>query len=79
MQLTRQPGGLRVPLGVLDHPARQWQGLWILDLTRAGGHAAVICGTQSGKTTLLRSLVLSALDAGKMREQDSHLGIVIVR
>ncbi|MFD3976677.1 type VII secretion protein EccCa [Streptomyces cyaneofuscatus] len=50
---------LRVPVGLLDDPAKQWQGKWFLDLTVAGGHAAVIGGPQSGKTTLLRSLVLS--------------------
>ncbi|MFF6995169.1 type VII secretion protein EccCa [Streptomyces sp. NPDC008313] len=50
---------MRVPLGVLDDPARQWQGRWELDLTVAGGHVAVIGGPQSGKTTLLRTLALS--------------------
>ncbi|MFI1248346.1 type VII secretion protein EccCa [Streptomyces anulatus] len=49
----------RVPVGLLDDPAKQWQGQWFLDLTTAGGHAAVIGGPQSGKTTLLRTLVLS--------------------
>ena len=44
-------GNLRVPLGLLDDPARQWQGVWALDLTAAGGHLAVIGGPQSGKTT----------------------------
>lgn len=56
---TRQRGPLLVPLGLLDDPAKQWQGQWSLDLTVAGGHAAVIGGPQSGKTTLLRTLVLS--------------------
>ncbi|MEV4505003.1 type VII secretion protein EccCb [Streptomyces klenkii] len=55
----RRPGALRVPLGVLDDPARQWQGPWDLDLTVAGGHVAVIGGPQSGKTTLLRTIALS--------------------
>ncbi|WP_436786530.1 type VII secretion protein EccCa [Yinghuangia sp. YIM S10712] len=50
---------MRVTLGLLDDPARQWQGRWMLDLTRAGGHIAVIGGPQTGKTTLLRTLVLS--------------------
>ncbi len=50
---------LQVPLGLLDDPTKQWQGEWFLDLTVAGGHAAVIGGPQSGKTTLLRTLVLS--------------------
>ncbi|MGW9303875.1 type VII secretion protein EccCa [Streptomyces cyaneofuscatus] len=62
MRLTGAgPSGrpLRVPVGLLDDPAKQWQGQWFLDLTVAGGHAAVIGGPQSGKTTLLRTLVLS--------------------
>ncbi|MCH0539324.1 type VII secretion protein EccCa [Streptomyces sp. MUM 203J] len=59
MQLRRRRGPLRVPLGLLDDPTKQWQGEWFLDLTVAGGHAAVIGGPQSGKTTLLRTLVLS--------------------
>ncbi|WP_431043426.1 type VII secretion protein EccCa [Streptomyces sp. P1-3] len=59
MGFSRRTGVLRVPLGLLDDPARQWQGPWILDLTVAGGHAAVIGGPQSGKTTLLRTLALS--------------------
>ncbi|MFF6780065.1 type VII secretion protein EccCa [Streptomyces sp. NPDC012510] len=59
LRLTASEGPLRVPLGVLDDPAKQWQGHWVLDLTVAGGHAAVIGGPQSGKTTLLRTLALS--------------------
>ncbi|GAB2446163.1 type VII secretion protein EccCa [Streptomyces incanus] len=59
LHLARATGGMRVPLGVLDDPARQWQGRWELDLTTAGGHVVVIGGPQSGKTTLLRTLVLS--------------------
>ncbi|MBX9395113.1 type VII secretion protein EccCa [Streptomyces sp. TRM72054] len=59
MQLAKRSGPLRVPLGVLDDPTKQWQGQWYLDLTLAGGHAAVIGGPQSGKTTLLRTLALS--------------------
>ncbi|MEU0671803.1 type VII secretion protein EccCa [Streptomyces sp. NPDC006172] len=59
LRLAHATGGMRVPLGVLDDPARQWQGRWVLDLTTAGGHVAVIGGPQSGKTTLLRTLVLS--------------------
>ncbi|XIE77684.1 type VII secretion protein EccCb [Streptomyces sp. SBR177] len=59
MRLTERRGPLHVPLGLLDDPAKQWQGAWYLDLTVAGGHVAVIGGPQSGKTTLLRTLVLS--------------------
>ncbi|MFF9685792.1 type VII secretion protein EccCa [Streptomyces sp. NPDC014623] len=59
LQLAGRRSPLRVPLGLLDDPAGQWQGQWYLDLTAAGGHAAVIGGPESGKTTLLRTLVLS--------------------
>ncbi|GGU07302.1 type VII secretion protein EccCa [Streptomyces violascens] len=59
LQLAHRPGPMRVPLGLLDDPGRQWQGPWTLDLTVAGGHVAVIGGPQSGKTTLLRTLALS--------------------
>ncbi|MFJ7419836.1 type VII secretion protein EccCa [Streptomyces uncialis] len=55
----RRGAPMKVPLGVLDAPARQWRGPWELDLTVAGGHTAVIGGPQSGKTTLLRTLALS--------------------
>ncbi|MGW2081802.1 type VII secretion protein EccCb [Streptomyces sp. NPDC001939] len=59
LRLPRPQGPLHIPIGILDDPARQWQQPWNLDLTTAGGHVAVIGGPQSGKTTLLRTLVLS--------------------
>ncbi|GGX29024.1 type VII secretion protein EccC [Streptomyces malachitofuscus] len=59
LRLARRGDLLHVPLGTLDDPARQWQQPWLLDLTVAGGHVAVIGGPQSGKTTLLRALTLS--------------------
>lgn len=59
LRLTHTGSPLQVPLGVLDDPARQWQGPWVHDLNTAGGHTAVIGGPASGKTTLLRTLALS--------------------
>ncbi len=59
LHLPHRPGPMRVPLGLLDDPARQWQGPWTVDLTVAGGHVAVIGGPQSGRSTLLRTLVTS--------------------
>jgi S-DNA-T family DNA segregation ATPase FtsK/SpoIIIE len=53
-----RPSGLRVPLGLLDDPARQWQGPWLVDLTASGGHLAVLGGPGSGKSTALRTLAL---------------------
>ncbi|MBA9006727.1 type VII secretion protein EccCa [Thermomonospora cellulosilytica] len=59
MRLPVRNRPLQVPIGLLDDARRQWQGVWNLDLTAAGGHVAVIGGPQTGKTTLLRTLVLS--------------------
>ncbi|MFZ3560808.1 type VII secretion protein EccCa [Streptomyces sp. BH055] len=62
MRLPHDGRPLHVPLGLLgllDDPARQLQQPWLLDLTVAGGHTAVIGGPASGKTTLLRTLTLS--------------------
>lgn len=50
--------GLRIPIGLLDDPAKQWQDTWFVDLAAAGGHVVVLGGPQSGKTTFLRTLVL---------------------
>ena len=52
-------GHLRVPLGLLDDPARQRQVPWVLDLTRAGGHVALIGAPQTGRTTALWTLAAS--------------------
>jgi S-DNA-T family DNA segregation ATPase FtsK/SpoIIIE len=54
------PGGLRIALGLLDEPAEQRQGPLLLDLTAAGGHLAVLGAPQTGKSNLLRTLIISA-------------------
>jgi len=59
LRLAHRDGSMRIPLGILDDPAKQRQQPWLLDLTVAGGHTAVIGGPQAGKTTLLRTLALS--------------------
>ena len=50
---------LRFPIGLLDDPGKQWQGLWELDLTRSGGNLIFLGGPASGKTTALRTTALS--------------------
>ncbi|GAB3564349.1 type VII secretion protein EccC [Spelaeicoccus albus] len=52
-------GGLTVPIGLLDNPAKQWQAAWNLDLTHAGGNLVLIGGPQSGKSTALRTIIAS--------------------
>ena len=52
-------GSLRVPVGLLDDPARQWQGVWELDLAANGGNTVIVGAPQSGKSTALRTIVAS--------------------
>ncbi|WP_018351755.1 type VII secretion protein EccC [Longispora albida] len=52
-------GQLRVPVGIVDKPYEQRRDPMYLELDGAGGHVAVVGGPQSGKSTLLRSLIAS--------------------
>ncbi|GAA1481692.1 type VII secretion protein EccC [Gordonia sinesedis] len=54
------PGPLRVPVGIVDRPYEQRRDLHVLDLSGAAGNVAVVGGPQSGKSTALRTLILSA-------------------
>jgi S-DNA-T family DNA segregation ATPase FtsK/SpoIIIE len=49
---------MRVPVGLLDDPARQKQEPWVVDLTRGGGHLAVFGAPQTGRSTFLRTLAV---------------------
>jgi S-DNA-T family DNA segregation ATPase FtsK/SpoIIIE len=50
-------GGLVVPVGVVDKPFEQRRDPLVLDLAGSAGHVMVVGAPQSGKSTLLRSLV----------------------
>ena len=51
---------LTIAIGLTDDPATQAQRPLTVDLTRAGGHLVVIGAPQSGRSTLLRTLAVSA-------------------
>ena len=53
-------GRLAVPVGLLDRPSDQRQDPLVVDLAAAGGHLAVLGAPQTGKSTFLRTLVISA-------------------
>jgi DNA segregation ATPase FtsK/SpoIIIE, S-DNA-T family len=48
---------LRVPVALTDRPFDQRRDLLTLDLASAAGHVAIVGGPQSGKSTLLRTLL----------------------
>ncbi|GIG09244.1 type VII secretion protein EccCa [Catellatospora coxensis] len=48
---------LRVPVGVVDRPTEQRRDLLVADLNGAGGHVGIGGSPQSGKSTLLRTLI----------------------
>ncbi|MFJ8929751.1 type VII secretion protein EccCa [Streptomyces sp. NPDC102364] len=50
-------GRLRVPVGLVDTPFEQRRDPLVVDLSGAGGHVAVAGGSQSGKSTLARTLI----------------------
>ncbi|TCO65379.1 type VII secretion protein EccCa [Actinocrispum wychmicini] len=52
-------GRLQVPLGIIDKPFEQRRDLLWADFSGAAGHAAVVGGPQSGKSMMLRTLVMS--------------------
>ncbi|MBO3743554.1 type VII secretion protein EccCa [Actinoplanes flavus] len=50
-------GRLQVPIAVVDKPREQMRDVMWLQLAGAAGHVAVVGGTQSGKSTALRTLI----------------------
>jgi S-DNA-T family DNA segregation ATPase FtsK/SpoIIIE len=56
----KRRGRLRIPMGLLDKPAEQWQGPLELDLSGGGGHVAIMGAPQSGKSGALRALITGA-------------------
>ncbi len=66
---------MKVPLGVADHPSRQAQGVFALDLVDAG-HVALYGASGSGKSTLLRTLAVSlSHEAERVPEAAAIYGI----
>ncbi|MFI0813995.1 type VII secretion protein EccCa [Streptomyces sp. NPDC021098] len=52
-----RPGGLVVPVGLIDKPYEQRRDILYRDFSGAAGHMLVVGGPQSGKSTLMRTLV----------------------
>ncbi|MFJ1751863.1 type VII secretion protein EccCa [Kitasatospora sp. NPDC088134] len=61
-------GDLTVPVGVVDKPFQQQRDLLTADLSGAGGHVGIAGGPQSGKSTLVRTLVAGLALTNSPRE-----------
>ncbi len=57
-QDDRQP--LRFALGIMDEPRRHRQATWGVDVSGAGGNIGIGGAPQTGKSTLLQTMMLSA-------------------
>ncbi len=54
------PKPLRFPLGIMDEPRRHLQEVWAVDLSGAGGNIGIGGAPQTGKSTLLQTMMISA-------------------
>ena len=54
------PQPLRLALGIMDEPRHHRQAVWGVDVSGAGGNIAIGGSPQTGKSTLLQTLILSA-------------------
>lgn len=55
--LLRSAGGLRVSIGIVDRPFDQSRTPLTVDLSGAGGNAAIVGAPRSGKSTAMRTLI----------------------
>ena len=65
---TRKRGELKVPIGLIDRPRDQRIDVFSLDLAMAEGNIAIVGAPQTGKSTVIRSLVLGAAVTQTPRE-----------
>ncbi len=53
------PGGLRVPIGIVDRPFDQCRTPLVVDLSGAAGNVAIVGAPRSGKSTALSTLIMA--------------------
>jgi len=66
-------GNLTIPIGTVDRPREQRRDTMTISLSGAAGHAAVVGGPRSGKSTLLRGMVTSLALASTPQESQFYV------
>ncbi len=66
-------GALRIPVGLLDRPSDQLQDPYMLDFSGAGGHLALVGAPQSGKSTFLRTIIVSLMITHSPRDAQIYV------
>ena len=69
----RRLGGLVMPIGTVDRPREQRRDTLSVNLVGAAGHAVVVGGPRSGKSTLLRTFVTSLALTTTPRESQFYV------
>lgn len=69
----RAKGGLVVPIGTKDVPREQRREKLVLDLNGGAGHVGIYGGTQSGKSTALRTLIMALSLVNTPREAQFYI------
>jgi S-DNA-T family DNA segregation ATPase FtsK/SpoIIIE len=54
-------GDLQIPIGIVDMPTRQEQEPLLMDFAGAHGHLAVVGAPRTGRSTLLRAIMLAGM------------------
>ncbi len=67
-------GRLMVPIGIADKPIEQKRELHQIDLSSAAGHAVIVGGPRTGKSTLVRT-ILMGLALGHTPQEVQFFGL----
>lgn len=59
-EATNRLGNLAFSIGVVDRPYDQRRDVFVLDVAGAAGNVAIVGGPQAGKSTALRTMIMSA-------------------